>query len=65
MVNEIFNDAKLRMVKAIEHCMHEMSQVRTGRASTNVLDNIKVDYYGVPTPLKNIAHVENNCSEVK
>ena len=57
MVNEIFNDAKLRMVKAIEHCMHEMSQVRTGRASTNVLDNIKVDYYGVPTPLKNIAHV--------
>ena len=57
MVNEIFNDAKSRMVKAIEHCMHEMSQVRTGRASTNVLDNIKVDYYGVPTPLKNIAHV--------
>jgi len=57
MVNEIFNDAKSRMIKAIEHCMHEMSQVRTGRASTNVLDNIKVDYYGVPTPLKNIAHV--------
>jgi len=57
MVNEIFNDAKSRMIKAIEHCMHEVSQIRTGRASTNVLDNIKVDYYGVPTPLKNIAHV--------
>ena len=57
MVNEIFNDAKSRMIKAIEHCMHEVSQIRTGRASTNILDNIKVDYYGVPTPLKNIAHV--------
>ena len=57
MVNEIFNDAKSRMVKAIEHFMHEISQIRTGRASTNLLDNIKVDYYGVPTPLKNIAHV--------
>ena len=57
MVDEIFNEAKSRMIKAIEHCMHEMSQIRTGRASTNVLDNIKVDYYGVPTPLKNIAHV--------
>ena len=57
MIDEIFNEAKSRMIKAIEHCMHEMSQIRTGRASTNVLDNIKVDYYGVPTPLKNIAHV--------
>ncbi|MBI44544.1 MAG: ribosome recycling factor [Candidatus Marinimicrobia bacterium] len=57
MVDEIFNDAKLRMNKAIEHCMQEVSQVRTGRASANLLDNIKVDYYGVPTPLKNIAHV--------
>ena len=57
MVDEIFNDAKSRMIKAIEHCMHEMSQVRTGRASAHLLDGVKVDYYGVPTPLKNIAHV--------
>tara|TARA_Y100000590_G_C15132849_1_gene793158 strand:+ start:70 stop:621 length:552 start_codon:yes stop_codon:yes gene_type:complete len=57
MVEQIFNDAKSRMIKAIEHCMHEVSKIRTGRASTSVLDNIKVDYYGVPTPLKNIAHV--------
>ena len=64
MVNEIFNDAKLRMTKAIEHCMHEMSQVRTGRASTHVLDNIKVDYYGTPTPLKNIAHVSTPDSQL-
>ena len=57
MVDEIFNDAKIRMDKAIEHCMQEVSQIRTGRASPNLLDKIKVDYYGVPTPLKNIAHV--------
>jgi ribosome recycling factor len=57
MVDEIFNDAKIRMDKAIEHCMQEVSQIRTGRASANLLDKIKVDYYGVPTPLKNIAHV--------
>ena len=57
MVNEIFNDAKSRMTKAIEHCMHEMSQIRTGRASTNVLDNIKVDYYGTLTPLTQLCTI--------
>ena len=57
MVDEIFNSSKERMIKASEYCAHELSQIRTGRASTNILDNIKVDYYGTPTPLKNIAHV--------
>ncbi len=57
MVDQIFNETKFKMIKAIEYCMHELSQIRTGRASTNILDNIKVDYYGTPTPLKNIAHV--------
>ena len=57
MVDQIFNDAKNKMIKAVEYCMNELSQIRTGRASTNILDNIKVDYYGTPTPLKNIAHV--------
>tara|TARA_Y100000996_G_scaffold243793_1_gene191729 strand:- start:59 stop:610 length:552 start_codon:yes stop_codon:yes gene_type:complete len=57
MVDEIFNNTESKMIKALEYCAHELSQIRTGRASTNVLDNIKVDYYGTPTPLKNIAHV--------
>ena len=48
---------KQRMNKAIEHCSKEMSQIRTGRASTSLLDNIKVDYYGTLTPLNNIAHI--------
>ena len=57
MVDQIFNETKFKMIKAIEYCMHELSQIRTGRASTNILDNIKVEYYGTPTPVKNIAHV--------
>ena len=57
MINEIFENAKQRMNKAIEHCSKEMSQIRTGRASTSLLDNIKVDYYGTLTPLNNIAHI--------
>jgi ribosome recycling factor len=57
MVDQIFDSGKNRMDKAIEHCSYEISQIRTGRASTNILDNIKVDYYGTPSLLKTIAHV--------
>ena len=57
MVNEIFMDVKDRMNKAVDHYRHEVSTIRTGRASTSILDGIKVDYYGTPTPLNNIAHV--------
>ena len=57
MINEIFSNAKERMNKAIEHCAKEMSQIRTGRASADILDTVKVDYYGTLSPLKNIAHV--------
>ena len=57
MINEIFVDVKDRMVKAVEHSRHEVATIRTGRASPSILDGIKVDYYGTPTPLNNIAHV--------
>ena len=57
MINEIFVDIKDRMNKAVEHYRHEVSTIRTGRASSNILDGVKVDYYGSPTPLNNIAHV--------
>ncbi|MHB9028572.1 MAG: ribosome recycling factor [Candidatus Latescibacterota bacterium] len=45
------------MNRAIEHLGHELSAIRTGRASAALLDGIKVDYYGVPTPLKQVATV--------
>jgi|TARA_B110000196_G_scaffold108533_1_gene94017 ribosome recycling factor len=57
MINDIFVDIKDRMKKAVDHCRQEVSTVRTGRASSNILDLIKVDYYGSMTPLTNMAHV--------
>ena len=57
MINELFVDVKDKMNKAVEHYRHEVSTIRTGRASTNILDVVKVDYYGTPTPLNNIAHI--------
>ena len=57
MINDIFVDIKDRMKKAVDHCRQEVSTVRTGRASSNILDLIKVDYYGSITPLTNMAHV--------
>ena len=57
MINELFIDVKERMNKAVEHFRHEVSTIRTGRASTTILDGLKVDYYGTPSPLNNIAHV--------
>ena len=57
MINDIFVDIKNRMKKAVDHCRQEVSTVRTGRASSNILDLIRVDYYGSMTPLTNMAHV--------
>ena len=57
MEDKIFNESKMRMNKAIEYCANEIAQIRTGRASTNILDNIKVDYYGTLTPLSQLANI--------
>ena len=57
MINDIFVGVKERMHKAVEHFRHEVSTIRTGRASANILDVVKVDYYGSMSPLNNIAHV--------
>ena len=45
------------MEKAIADLQHEMADIRTGRASLNLLDNIRVDYYGTPTPLNQVANL--------
>ena len=57
MENEIYANIKNRMIKTIEHYSHEVAIIRTGRASVDILDTVKVDYYGTPSPLKNIAHM--------
>jgi ribosome recycling factor len=53
----IIGDAGERMKKAIAAVGHEFSTVRTGRASAAVLEDIKVDYYGTPTPLNTLAGI--------
>lgn len=55
MTEEIFSDMKKKTGKALEALAHELSGLRTGRASTAILDGIKVDFYGTPTPIKQIA----------
>ena len=55
MQDEIFNDMKKKMARALEALGHELSGLRTGRASIAILDGVKVDYYGTPTPIKQIA----------
>lgn len=51
----ILLDAEDRMEKAIEHLKSELRGIRTGRASTALIEFIKVDYYGAPTDLKSLA----------
>jgi ribosome recycling factor len=54
-VKEIEHHAKTRMEKAQADLQHEMAGIRTGRASVSLFDPIKVDYYGTPTPLNQLA----------
>src|ERR1043166_371904 len=54
---EFVSDASSRMDKSVEHARNEFNTVRTGRASTALLDRINVDYYGTPTPLKQLATI--------
>ena len=57
MFKELFNDAEIKMKKTIEHFLQELSIISTGRASANLLDSVKVDYYGSIVPINNLAHV--------
>lgn len=50
-------DCKNRMQKSIDSLEKEFSKLRTGRASTALVDSIRVDYYGTPTPLNQVASV--------
>ena len=45
------------MEKAVSDLQHEMAAIRTGRASLGILDHIRVDYYGTPTPLNQVANL--------
>jgi len=57
MASDVKRKATERMEAALEHLKRELGGLRTGRASTTLLDTIKVDYYGTLTPLKQVANV--------
>jgi ribosome recycling factor len=57
MLNDIKNDAQTRMGKSIDSLKHDLTRLRTGRASTTLVDNIKVPYYGAEMPLTQVASV--------
>src|ERR671936_1955718 len=57
LIDDLLADASDRMHKSVESCRHELATVRTGRASPHLLDRIVVDYYGVETPLRQLAQI--------
>ncbi|SFV69120.1 Ribosome recycling factor [hydrothermal vent metagenome] len=57
MLEEIFNECETKMQGSIEHMQREFKTLRTGKVTTAVLDNIKIDYYGTPTPLDQVGSV--------
>lgn len=57
MITQTLKDLDQQIEKAFETLNRELSRVRTGRANPSMLDNIRIDYYGTPTPLNQVAAV--------
>jgi ribosome recycling factor len=56
-IKDVEGHARTRMEKVLTDLQHEMTTFRTGRASIGLLDNVRVDYYGNPTPLNQVAQL--------
>jgi ribosome recycling factor len=57
MINEIKSEAEARMKKSLESLGHAFNRIRTGRAHPSILEGITVSYYGVDTPLQQLANI--------
>lgn len=57
MIDQVKRETEDKMKKVIEACKHHFSTIRTGRARPSLLDTVRVDYYGTPTPLNQMAQV--------
>ncbi len=57
MLDEIYNECEEKMQKSVEHMHRDFKTLRTGKVSTTVLDNVKIDYYGTMTPLDQVGSV--------
>ncbi|MFN4985895.1 MAG: ribosome recycling factor [Ignavibacteria bacterium] len=56
-VKDIVDSAAQSMAKAVEHVQNQLAKVRTGRASASMLDSVKVEYYGEPTPIGQVGSI--------
>ncbi len=56
-MEELKNQCKDKMLKSFEALLHQYSKIRTGRASASVLDDIRINYYGQPTPVKQLCNI--------
>ncbi|ELJ9333125.1 ribosome recycling factor [Staphylococcus pseudintermedius] len=56
-MKEIIQDAKTRMKKSTENLSRELAQINAGRANSNLLAGVQVDYYGAPTPVQQLASI--------
>ncbi len=57
MIKDIIALTEEKMKKSVENLRHELAAIRTGKATTGLLDNIKVDYYGTPTAINQVSSV--------
>ncbi len=57
MIEETYQETQERMGKSIDALKNELKRIRTGRATTSLLDGIRADYYGTPTPINQMATV--------
>src|SRR6476620_5156434 len=57
MIKDVLDHAKDHMGKTEEALKRELASIRTGRASTSLVDHVRVDYYGAPTPINQLATV--------
>ncbi|HLZ60694.1 MAG TPA: ribosome recycling factor [Ktedonosporobacter sp.] len=57
MTADLFEDAERRMQKAVDALRQDLAAIRTGRASSALLERIQVDYYGTPTPINQVATI--------
>jgi len=57
MINDVMNDAEVRMGKAIDALRRDLASIRTGRASPTLVERLQVDYYGSSTPLNQLAGI--------
>lgn len=56
-MDQVFKDLKARIDKTVDDLKKELSRIRTGRANTSMLEGVRVNYYGSPTPLSGVASV--------